>query len=45
MCLVSGIRASGTLGGDETIAALQLAAPAVQREPGKCDVVSIASHG
>lgn len=40
-----GISMSGTLGGDETIVALQLSAAAMQREPGKCDVFSIASRG
>lgn len=29
MCLVGGIRTSGTLGGDEAIAALQFSAPAM----------------
>lgn len=45
MCLGGGIRASGTLGGDEAIVALQFSAPAMWREPGKRDVFSIASRG
>lgn len=45
MCSVGGDRASGTLGGGETIVALQLLVPAVEREPGKCSMFSVACHG
>lgn len=45
MCSVGGVRASGTLSGDETIVALQLLVPAIEGEPGKCDMFSIACRG